>query len=149
MQPYFTDPSNALDLVVLLFLPLSECFQIVNVASGGDYYLASTASWCLAIGLCCAWFNILKFFRPFQNFGPFYAILKRIVGKDIPQFFAVFLAVIIPFAVVFVLFFGAHPLTEASFANFWLSLFSMFKLAMVDFDDGTSTRMTAYHSDAS
>ena len=99
-DPYFTDPSNYLDLVVLIFLPLSECLQVVNVASGGDYNLASAASWCLAIGVCCAWFNILKFSRPFNRFGPFYAILSRIFRYDVPQFFTVFAAVIIPFAVV-------------------------------------------------
>jgi hypothetical protein len=42
----------------------------------------------------------------------------------------------IPFAVVFVLFFGGHEKTTLDFKNFWYSCYSIFRLAMQDFDDG-------------
>lgn len=58
----------------------------------------------------------------------------------------VFLAVLVPLSVTFTLFFGADPVTSEGFSNFWISSFNMFKLSMVDFDDGNISEVAPWTS---
>lgn len=135
---YFSDASNYIDFLTLLCLPLSSMFQVLNVSMGGNYWAAQIASWFLSVALLSAWVNILKYGRAYKRFGAFFVILSK-MWSDTFLFLRLFLVFWVPTAAIFVLFFGGHDATKGEFENFFQSMFNMYKLAMVDFDDGDIT----------
>jgi hypothetical protein len=132
---HFSDTSNYIDLITFTCLPLSTIFQMVNVSLGGNYWAAQIASWFLSLAVLTAWVNILKFGRAYKQFGAFFVILGK-MWSDTFLFLKLLMVFWIPAAAVFTLFFGGHETTKGEFEQFFQSMFNMYKLAMVDFDDG-------------
>lgn len=134
---YFADSSNYLDILMLFCLTSSFVLQRVSqfVATEEMEYVAIAAAWLLALGLFVAWFNLLKFMRALESFGPLYVMIMK-MGGDIKNFAVLYLTISIPMTIIFHMFYAGDAGVEDQFGNPGRSFMSAFHLLMVDFDTG-------------